>query len=294
MALTWTYHEGTGQGTGALVVGLAHGAITNSAADHFTVSYLASGNTQVSIVFDGSFTGDPVSAGSFTAFHVYIDGDLELDGSGYQMDFDALLDAVQLDPMSLLASLTNDAMTVNGSAGNDQEYGGAFADLMKGGGGSDLMEGNGGNDSMFGGKGADVLFGMDGKDTIEGGKGDDILSGGLGRDKLIGGAGHDAFQFTDFDKADVVKDFAVGKDTLQFDLAAFQPLLTNDHLAASQFRIGTHAKDANDLFIYDDKTGALYVDFDGKGGNPQVEVAVLDDHLALSHKDFSFFDWNTF
>ena len=51
------------------------------------------------------------------------------------------------------------------------------------------------------------------------------------------------------------------------------------------FRVGTKAKDGNDHVIYNSKTGALYFDDDGKGGDAKVKIAVLDHHPTLTHHD---------
>jgi hypothetical protein len=47
------------------------------------------------------------------------------------------------------------------------------------------------------------------------------------------------------------------------------------------------AKDAEDRILYSKKTGAMFFDEDGKGGEKAVKFAVLDDSPnKVSHKDF--------
>jgi len=59
-------------------------------------------------------------------------------------------------------------------------------------------------------------------------------------------------------------------------------------LAASQFVVGTVALDVNDLFIYDNTSGALYFDQDGSApGFTQVEIVGLASHPSLSASDFA-------
>nr|WP_279526886.1 M10 family metallopeptidase C-terminal domain-containing protein [Paludibacterium purpuratum] len=66
------------------------------------------------------------------------------------------------------------------------------------------------------------MHGGAGNDTLRGGAGDDVLIGGAGNDVLIGGAGRDSFVWGIEDlrytsgTRDVVKDFVLGEDKLQF------------------------------------------------------------------------------
>ena len=102
-------------------------------------------------------------------------------------------------------------------------------------GGGDLLEGTSGEDRMIGAAGDDVLRGLGGDDALVGGTGDDVLEGGAGSDELSGGHGSDVFVFGVGDvKAvlpqdgstevilsigwgdDVVTDFDLGEDSLQF------------------------------------------------------------------------------
>jgi Ca2+-binding RTX toxin-like protein len=90
----------------------------------------------------------------------------------------------------------------------------------------DTVHGLGGDDRIFGGNGNDRLFGGDANDLLDGGRGDDYLSGDRGNDELFGGLGNDTFAFgtysDPFGKAvgsgtDIVWDFKVSNDKVQFE-----------------------------------------------------------------------------
>ena len=100
-----------------------------------------------------------------------------------------------------------DADDLDGSRGGDRLFGG---------GGADDLDGSRGADRLFGGRGADVLNGGGQRDKLWGGDGDDRLSGGRGKDVLWGGDGADRFEVDSGDGRDVVKDFAIGVDRLDF------------------------------------------------------------------------------
>ncbi|MEO0860082.1 MAG: CHRD domain-containing protein [Pseudomonadota bacterium] len=75
---------------------------------------------------------------------------------------------------------------------------------------------NGSNNANSANGGNDILSGNAGANTLNGQAGDDILNGEGGNDILIGGAGSDTFTFEgDFD-TDVIVDFEVGIDRLDF------------------------------------------------------------------------------
>ena len=63
--------------------------------------------------------------------------------------------------------------------------------------------------------GDDSLWGSNGNDTINGGDGNDTLFGGSGTDTLTGGADSDSFQFTATAGSNVITDFDVSGDTIE-------------------------------------------------------------------------------
>src|SRR5262249_33636730 len=131
------------------------------------------------------------------------------------------------------------------------------------------------------------VFGDAGNDTIKGGASDDWLYGGAGIDFLTGNGGADTFHFAEGGKyhADTITDFQHGIDTIELDHAYFTSLLAGD-LAASEFRIGAAAADANDCLIYN-SAGQLLYDADGSGTlkTPFV-IATLTGHPTLTAGDF--------
>ena len=62
-------------------------------------------------------------------------------------------------------------------------------------------------DQLVGDQQGNWMFGFDGDDIIEGGKGADILTGGAGRD---------VFVFAPYSGQDIIRDYQVGIDSLQF------------------------------------------------------------------------------
>ena len=110
------------------------------------------------------------------------------------------------------------AISLTGSAGDDDYLGTKFADTLKGDTGDDLLTGAKGNDMLAGNAGADTLLG---------GGGADLLRGGTGKDVLTGGSGPDTFVFNTAAEAgngptrDRITDFETGSDRI--DLSAFMP-----------------------------------------------------------------------
>jgi Ca2+-binding RTX toxin-like protein len=307
----WTLGEPSGQGyLIALLDTLTNGGPSGIASDsHFSFRH---GNNE--IVFDGSFTRDVgdghVTAGTISAFHVYQDGKLLLDAAGYDTDIadfqGALSEIANADLAPLHDLLFAGPMTLEGSAGNDWLVGDKFADHLNGHGGADLLSGGNGSDVILAGNGRDDLAGGNGKDLLKGGAGADDLYGGNGADVLIGGGGADhlsgdgghdvmtggkgadVFEFDlppDQAGVDTITDFQTGLDTIAL-FGSFADIGGPGELGASKFHIGDHAHDGSDRFIYNDKTGALYYDPDGKGGVSQIKFAHLDAGLNLSNADF--------
>jgi Ca2+-binding RTX toxin-like protein len=139
--------------------------------------------------------------------------------SALQSLFD--LDSLLMQLRKYTESLETGGQSSMGSACADKITGGSGNDTIKGRGGNDDINGGAGDDLLKGGRGDDVVQGGDGNDTIRGGKGDDQLKGGSGDDVLTGGKGNDTFQFNPANAnegADTIKDFEVGKDTIELAL----------------------------------------------------------------------------
>jgi phosphodiesterase/alkaline phosphatase D-like protein len=178
---------------------------------------------------------------------------------------------------------------LKGGCGNDYLDGGKGHDVVQGGGGDDHIFGRDAHDRLNGGDGNDLIDGGRGQDRLEGGTGDDVLSGGLGKDRLTGGGGNDTFKFDEAlsrSNVDLITDFSVADDTIWLDNAVFTALATTGPLAAGNFHVGATAFDADDFFVYNNETGALYYDADGSGADAQIKFATLQTGLALTSGDF--------
>jgi predicted outer membrane repeat protein len=142
-------------------------------------------------------------------------------------------------------------------------------------------------DFISGGKGEDRLFGLGGNDLIDGGKGKSVLIGGEGNDSFLfdtglglgKDAGHGVFSYAR------IVDFTVGEDSIALSHSVFKALDAGP-LADADFRLGGKAKDADDHILYKAKTGALYYDHDGKGGDDAIHFATLAKHLDLDAGSF--------
>ncbi|MFM7029315.1 MAG: S8 family serine peptidase [Chakrabartia sp.] len=143
--------------------------------------------------------------------------------------------------------------------------------------------GNNGANRITGTGSADTLIGNGGNDTLSGGNGNDRILGGLGNDTLTGGAGSDIFVFdtapNNQSNKDTITDFVSKTDQLHFALSTFSGSgLQLGAISAGQFWSGSNvngAHDADDRFIYNTKSGVLYYDADGMGGQSAVQIAVL-------------------
>jgi Ca2+-binding RTX toxin-like protein len=153
---------------------------------------------------------------------------------------------------------TGNAIAITGGSANDVLTGTALADIITGGAGND------------------AIVGLAGNDTINGGDGTDTITGGGGVDTMTGGAGADTFAFAALDVfgadgaavADVIADFTVGTDKLQFTAfadvvspqqAAVQAAVTALAAASTDAQIATAMAAAN--------TTDLAVSFAVFGGN---------------------------
>jgi len=150
--------------------------------------------------------------------------------------------------------------------------------------------GNASANTINGNGGANQLFGESGNDVLRGGAGNDQLHGGLGNDSVEGGLGVDRIWFdTALNVAtnvDTVVGYSVAEDSIVLENAIFTGLATGT-LAASAFRTGAAAADADDRILYNAATGALLFDSDGVGGAAAVQFATLSAGLAMSAGEFT-------
>jgi Ca2+-binding RTX toxin-like protein len=156
-----------------------------------------------------------------------------------------------------------------GQGGNDTISGTQRGDTLSGNEGRDNLNGLGGNDE---------LNGNFDNDTLVGGTGNDRLIGGEGADRLSGNAGGDRFIFTRLgDRGDQLTDFNAREDRIELVAQGFNAAvsLPVGGVAANRLAIGTTAGDRNDQFIYNARTGELFFDTDGRGGQQQQLLTTL-------------------
>jgi Ca2+-binding RTX toxin-like protein len=179
--------------------------------------------------------------------------------------------------------------SISGFTGNDTIFGDAGSDSMSGDSGNDRLFGGSGNDALGASVGADSLYGGEATDTLDGGAGHDLVSGGLGADLLIGGGGDDRFLFNSkigAGQIDNVGDFSVADDLILLDNDIFQNAGALGILKGAAFRLGADATTAAHRIMYDSTTGNLWYDRDGAGGAAKVQIATLDDGLAITRNHF--------
>ena len=115
------------------------------------------------------------------------------------------------------------------------------------------------------------MFGQAGKDTFDGGEGSDIHDGGSGKDTYV-------FKDAPDSGVDTIVSFQKG-ETIKLGHNDFAGL-SEGKLDEDAFVVGSKAKDAQDRIIYDDTTGELFHDKDGKGGDDQTLFAQLQPNLS--------------
>jgi Ca2+-binding RTX toxin-like protein len=193
---------------------------------------------------------------------------------------------VEVDPSDGRASLRyvsfwgweeEDRILINGNAESNFLFGSFYAD------------------DITGEVGKDELLGRRGNDTLDGGAGRDRLDGGAEKDVLTGGTDKDAFVFAAPLKGgknlDHITDFEKGADTIKLEREDFVGL-DKGKLDKDAFVSGDNvskAKDAQDRIAYNETSGALYFDKDGRGGAKAVQFAVLDGAPDLAAGDIIVF-----
>jgi Ca2+-binding RTX toxin-like protein len=227
------------------------------------------------IVFKGSFTVDGmgvVTGGIMESYAVFDGPTKVLKGSGYGISAVALVDAVEQWQMSNDVPLEDLLLEVPtsyiGSSQDDFLFADGMGSEMRGKAGNDWLIGNDASQLLMGGKGNDFLFAHDGFSTFHGGSGDDV------------------FVFADPNTPSKIKDFNPEDDLIGLDGWGFDAIGPG-FLQDNQFRIGKQAKTAEQIIIYDRKTGNLYYDGDGSGDTlAQVQFAKVSKGLDISAGNF--------
>lgn len=89
-------------------------------------------------------------------------------------------------------------------------------------GSDDTINGTAGDDNLYGGDGNDTINGLAGNDKLYGGNGNDTLLGGIGNDVLDGGAGNDTYHYDGhgYDTILGLADANAGEDVVQVALTS--------------------------------------------------------------------------
>jgi Ca2+-binding RTX toxin-like protein len=150
----------------------------------------------------------------------------------------------------------------------------------------DFLFADGMGSEIRGKAGNDELIGNDAAQLLMGGKGNDFIFAHDGFSTFYGGAGDDVFVFANPNTPSKIKDFSPDDDLIGLDGWGFDAVGPG-FLQASQFRVGKMAKTAEQIIIYDRKTGNLYYDGDGSGDTlAQVKFAKVSKGLDISAGNF--------
>jgi autotransporter-associated beta strand protein len=173
-------------------------------------------------------------------------------------------------------SLQNGRVTINGT------------------GGTDIMKLGFARNFVSLGSGADQIQGGDYSDNIDGGDGNDKIAGNGGLDIMTGGAGNDVFKFrkasdsglidlvTMNSNADVITDFTLGQDRLNFVNIDANAALAGDQAFAFIGTAGFHASGSGEIRYFTSSflnVMVVEVDVDGNG---TADMHIVLNQLGLS------------
>ncbi|WP_298192439.1 calcium-binding protein [Novosphingobium sp.] len=164
-------------------------------------------------------------------------------------------------------------LNLTGNSADNFIDGTTGANVLVGGAGYDIIVSNGGADTINGGLGNDTLVGLDSSGRIKGGDGADTFVFGLLSAGATGGA--------------AISDFATGTDKLEIITDGLAPALADGPLDAANFVFGTSAADTDDVIIYDEASGKLWLDADGSGSGEQQLIALLGAGTELALADIT-------
>ena len=314
-----TFVDIDGDGDLDAFVGNAYGNTLFYLNTATSLQFSTAGNDTLAGTLSLNDTVSYASATGAVAVSLAIAGQQNTIGAG----LDTLIDIENLIGSDFNDKLTGNTKNnvLNGGVGNDTLNGGVGADSMIGGLGKDnyvvdnagdvvtenLNEGTDkvsskiaytlpanvenltltGTSAINGaGNGqANKITGNAANNQLVGGGGNDTLDGGAGTNSLAGGIGKDIFKFMTASHTDTITDFVVVDDTIQLENTVFTALATTGTLAASQFRVGTKALDANDFIIYNSTAGQLLYDADGSGAGAAVPITMIGIGLSLTNAD---------
>ena len=154
------------------------------------------------------------------------------------------------------ASLTTNALRIQGNAGDNVITGTVYADQISGNEGNDSIIGGRGNDSLSGGTGADIF------------RFDTAPNGSINFDAI-----------TDFLAAD--------GDIIQLENAVYTALTTTGTLADIAFANAAMASTSAQRVLYNSVNGQLLYDSDGSGSLAPILFATLSTGLTLSNTQFT-------
>ncbi|MEM6477429.1 MAG: DUF4214 domain-containing protein [Pseudomonadota bacterium] len=171
---------------------------------------------------------------------------------------------------------------------------GAPGTTLTAGAGGSVGAGGSGGETLTGGAGDDVLLGGAGADRLFGGAGRDVIHDGAGEDSLTGGAGADTFVISQDGARDVIRDFELSLDRLDF--SAYDMLYSiNDFGVVSRADGGVGLRYNGETLVILPASGALspdditdailtglwHIDVNPFEDDPLYAVGDLsDDHLA--------------
>jgi len=211
-----TYNLAAGTNTFTASTTALNNVVTGSTgADTFNFGLDATGANQIFTANDtvlGGAGSDTVNFTGNLTFNVTLGTSTAFTG------IESIVFANTSTPVTLTIAQTTvgagETMTVDGSSGSTAQA------IMTFNAAADTI--TPGAFNLIGGLAADILTGGSGADTISGGAGADAITGGAGIDNLTGGTGIDTFSFavgtssTAAGEADVISDFVVGTDLMQF------------------------------------------------------------------------------
>jgi serralysin len=134
-----------------------------------------------------------------------------------------------------------------------------------------------------------TLRGNEFSQTVVGNNANNVLDGRGGNDTLIGLGGADTFAFTTSlngaTNVDKVVGLVSGTDRIGLASDMFSGV-SSGGIDATEFIVGTSARDADDRLIYDQSTGNLFYDADGNGDGVAIQFAQLSPMTPLAASDF--------